>query len=225
MNLEKRRSHRGVVGVETAIIMIATVMVAAGLLYVVFDSGFATVQKTKSFVIAGVIESRSSLAISGSIVGVGSVSENKLNVTAIPLKVAMSGGESIDLSTGNAAVRYVSEGIEYQDIYTHVITDGTYPNLQDAMQKAVSDGILQKNPINQTAATEDTQSFLFFTINRNNNFLIDSGENAFMVIVFKDSDRPSSLETMISEIVLSTGTPVTIERTVPNITSRIVSFS
>jgi flagellin FlaB len=90
VNLEKKNYHRGVVGVETAIIIIATVIVASALLYVVFNAGFSTIQKTKSFVIAGTIESRSSLTISGSIVGVGSVSENKLNVTAIPLKVAMS---------------------------------------------------------------------------------------------------------------------------------------
>ena len=64
------------------------------------------------------------------------------------------------------------------------------------MQKAVSDGMLLKNPINQTAATEDTQAILFFTINRNNNHIINSGEHAFIVIIFKDSERLSSLKTM-----------------------------
>lgn len=225
MNLEKKDSHRGIIGVETAILMIAIVMVAAVLLAVVFNSGFSTIQKTKGFITAGVIEARSSLTISGGVVGVASVVENKLNVTAIPIKVAMSGGEPIDVSIGNTAVRYIHEGIEREDIYTHIITDGAYSDLQEAMQKAVSNGILQKNPITQTAATEETQSILFFTINKNDNLLIDSGENAFMVIVFKDSERPSSLESMTVEIMLSTGTPLTVERVIPNLTSRIVNLS
>ncbi|MBA4718771.1 MAG: hypothetical protein HRO68_06650 [Nitrosopumilus sp.] len=59
MNLEKKGYHRGVIGVETAIILISAVLVAAALLAVVFNAGFATIQKTKSFIIAGVIESRS----------------------------------------------------------------------------------------------------------------------------------------------------------------------
>lgn len=82
-----------------------------------------------------------------------------------------------------------------------------------------------ETPINQTAATEDTQAILFFTINRNNNDIIDSGEHAFMVIIFKDSERLSSLETMSIEIVLTTGTLLTIERTVPNLTSKIIDIS
>lgn len=225
MNLEKNRSHRGIIGVEMAILMIAIVLVAAALLAVVFNSGFSTIQKTKGFITAGVIEARSSLVISGGVVGVASVSENKLNVTAIPIKVAIAGGQPIDMSIGNTIVRYISDGIERDDIYTHIIADGEYSDLQDAMQKAVSDGFLQKNPITQTAATEETQSILFFTMNRNNNPLIDSGENALMVIVFKDSERPSSLESMTAEIKLSTGTPLTVERIVPNLTSRIVNLS
>jgi len=225
VNLEKKGYHRGVIGVETAIILISAVLVAAALLAVVFNAGFATIQKTKSFIIAGVIESRSSLIVSGSMIGIASVVEDKLNATAIPIKVSMGGNEPINLRTGDATVRYISQNIEKGDIYTHAIVDGTYSNLQDAMQKAVSDGMLLRNPINQTAATEDTQAILFFTINRNNNDIIDSGEHAFMVIVFKDSERLSSLERMSIEIVLTTGTTLTIERTVPNLTSKIIHIS
>ena len=137
----------------------------------------------------------------------------------------MGGSEPINLRTGDATVRYITQNIEKGDIYTHAIVDGTYSNLQDAMQKVVSDGMLLRNPINQTAATEDTQAILFFTINRNNNDIIDSGEHAFMVIIFKDSERLSSLETMSIEIVLTTGTTLTIERTVPNLTSKIIHIS
>lgn len=146
MNLEKKGYHLGVIGVETAIILISAVLVAAALLAVVFNAGFATIQKTKSFIIAGVIESRSSLIVSGSMVGIASIVEDKLNATAIPIKVAMSGSEPINIRAGDATVRYITQDIKNDDIYTHVIVDWVYSNLQDAMQKAVSDGMLLRNP-------------------------------------------------------------------------------
>ena len=225
VGLKKKTVHRGVISLETAIIMIATALVAAALLGVVFNEGFSTIQKTQSFISAGVIESRSSLAISGAMVGVASVAENKLNVTAIPLKVALAGGESINLQTDRATVRYLNGEIEHANIYTHIIYDTKYSNLQDAMQRVVSDGLLSQNPINQTTATENTQAVIFFTLNRNNNFVLESGEHAFMAIVFKDSERPISSDNMTVEVILTAGTTLTVDRKVPNLTNSIVSFS
>ncbi|MBA4718772.1 MAG: hypothetical protein HRO68_06655 [Nitrosopumilus sp.] len=69
-------------------------------------------------------------------VRIASIVEDKLNATAIPIKVAMSGSEPINISAGDATVRYITQDIKNDDIYTHVIVDGVYSNLQDAMQKA-----------------------------------------------------------------------------------------
>lgn len=46
MNL-KRRDHHGVISVETAIILIAAVIVEVSLLTVIFSTEFITIQKNK----------------------------------------------------------------------------------------------------------------------------------------------------------------------------------
>ncbi|MCV0366716.1 MAG: flagellin, partial [Nitrosopumilus sp.] len=48
-----RHSHRGVIGVESAIVMIAFVIVAAALAFVVLNMGFTTSQKAKTTIISG----------------------------------------------------------------------------------------------------------------------------------------------------------------------------
>ena len=47
-----RQSHRGVIGVESAIVMIAFVIVAAALAFVVLNMGFTTSQKAKTSIIS-----------------------------------------------------------------------------------------------------------------------------------------------------------------------------
>ena len=69
-----RHSHRGVIGVESAIVMIAFVIVAAALAFVVLNMGFSTTQKTKQAIISSSNEANSALTIAGKVVGSGNVS-------------------------------------------------------------------------------------------------------------------------------------------------------
>ena len=66
-----RHSHRGVIGVESAIVMIAFVIVAAALAFVVLNMGFTTAQKAKTTIIAGLGESSSSMQVEGKVTAVG----------------------------------------------------------------------------------------------------------------------------------------------------------
>jgi len=55
MNLIRKghgHKHRGVVGIESAIVLIAFVIVAAALAFVVLNMGFATSQKAKTAIVA-----------------------------------------------------------------------------------------------------------------------------------------------------------------------------
>ena len=100
-----RHSHRGVIGVESAIVMIAFVIVAA-LAFVVLNMGFTTSQKAKTTIISGLEEASSSLQIAGKVTGIGCTSSSsetacattpKLNGTAYPIKLT-SGGDAVDLA-------------------------------------------------------------------------------------------------------------------------------
>jgi archaeal flagellin FlaB len=217
-----RHSHRGVVGVESAIVMIAFVIVAAALAFVVLNMGFTTTQKTKQAVVSSTAETSSSMQIGGKITGSGHVSAGKLNATVFPVKI-ISGGISINLDPSNTAIRYIDDTVEHGNIYAGALTSGTYDTLASAMQAAVTAGYVSSNPINASTPLE-TKAIFYFNINRNNNFILDPGEHGMFAIAFEESERPQSLDIIRVEVILPNGSPTTMERTVPNISSAIVDL-
>ena len=119
MNLIRKghgHTHRGVIGIESAIVLIAFVIVAAALAFVVLNMGFATTQKAKTAIISSLNEASSSIEIAGKVTGIGHVSTGHLNVTSIPIKIA-SGGDSVNLVQSLTSVKYLSNSVEYDNIY------------------------------------------------------------------------------------------------------------
>ncbi|EPA06334.1 archaellin/type IV pilin N-terminal domain-containing protein [Candidatus Nitrosarchaeum limnium] len=217
-----RHSHRGVIGVESAIVMIAFVIVAAALAFVVLNMGFSTTQKTKQAIVSSTDEASSALEIAGKIIGSGHITAGKLNATAVPIKI-VSGGASINLNPQNAAIRYLSNNVEHGNIYVGALPTGVYDTLSDAMDGAISAGYISANPVNG-GGPNSTSAVFYFNVNRNNNFILDQGEHGMMAIAFEASERPQSLDVIRAEIILPTGAPLTVERTVPNISSIVVDL-
>ena len=99
------------------------------------------------------------------------------------------------------------------------------------MEAAASAGYITagSNPVNGSSPDE-TKAIFYFNVNRNNNFILDQGEHGMFAIVFGQSnangvdERPQSLEIIRAEVILPNGSPLTIERTVPNISSVIVDL-
>ena len=219
-----RQSHRGVIGVESAIVMIAFVIVAAALAFVVLNMGFSTTQRAKTAIISSLEESSSALEIAGKVTGAGDVSPTgKLNVTAVPLKLA-SGGSSINLGNTTMAVKYFSHTVEYDNIMTGVLTSGTYSNLTTAMQAAAQAGHINVNPITSNTAADATAAVIYFAVNLNNNSILDQGEHAVLAIAHGASERPTALDKVRAEIIVPTGAPLTVERQVPTITTSVVDM-
>ena len=227
--------------------MIAFVIVAAALAFVVLNMGFSTTQKAKTTIISSLGEASSSLEIAGKVVGSGDVSNAVLNITAIPLKIA-SGGDSINLGETTAAVKYLQNSITYDDIYAGTLTttaqdtddgtaDGQWQKLEDAVTSA------RGTTANDVATciddnTEDpfhgaptglqhpaeTCAFIYWTVNTNNNSILDEGEHAVLAIVYADNDRPTSLDLIRAEIILPEGASLTVERQVPVVTNQVVDL-
>ena len=202
--------------------MIAFVIVAAALAFVVLNMGFSTTQKTKQAIISSSDEASSALEIAGKIVGSGHVEAGKLNATAIPVKI-VSGGASINLNPANAAIRYIGASVEHGNIYAGALTSTTYDTLSAAMDAAVTAGYITANPVTTSGPTA-TKAIFYFNVNRNSNFILDQGEHGMFAIAFNGTERPQSLDIIRAEIILPTGAPLTIERTVPNISSSIVDL-
>ncbi len=225
MKLQQKRtlhSHRGVIGVESAIVMIAFVIVAAALAFIVLNMGFSTTQKTKQAIVSSTAESSSSMQIGGKVIGSGHVSAGKLNATVFPVKI-ISGGTSVNLDPSNTAIRYIDDTIEHGNIYAGALTSGVHDTLASAMQAAVTAGYVSSNPVNASTPLE-TKAIFYFNINRNNNFILDQFEYGMFAIAFEESERPQSLDIIRIEVILPNGSPMTMERTVPNISSSIVDL-
>ncbi|MDC8438201.1 MAG: flagellin, partial [Candidatus Nitrosotenuis sp.] len=169
-------------------------------------------------------ESSSALEIAGKITGAGDVSPTgKLNVTAIPVKLA-SGGSSVNLGNTTMAVKYFSNTVEYDNIMTGVLSTGTYSNLTTALQAAAQAGHINVNPITSNTAADATAAVIYFAVNLNNNAILDQGEHAVLAIVHKGSERPAALDNIKVEVIVPTGSPLTVERLVPNITHPVVDL-
>ena len=227
MNLiRKGHTHRGIIGIESAIVLIAFVIVAAALAFVVLNMGFSTTQKAKTSIIAAVEEAGSSLEVAGKITAVGDLGKNVLNATTIPIKI-VAGGASSNLDGNFTSVKFISSLREYDNIYTKgPLFVGTYQNATVAWEQAANLGWICAtcNPYNGTNNPAETIAIIYFTVNQNNNTIMESGEHAQLSVAYAKADRPRSLDFVAFEISTPKGSPLTVSRDVPNITSQIVDL-
>ena len=219
-----RKTRRGVIGIESAIVMIAFVIVAAALAFVVLNMGFSTTQKAKTAISSSVSESSSALEIAGKVTGFGDISAGSLNATVVPIKVA-GGGDSVSLDPTLTDIKYYSNTVRYDNIYGLNCALGTtsYNNASAAIDAAVLAGCTNANSL--TGGTpHSTQAIIYWDVNINNNNILDQGEHANMVIQYDSADKPKQLDDIKAEIIVPTGSALTVERQVPAITTQIVDL-
>jgi len=242
MNLIRKghgHAHRGVIGIESAIVLIAFVIVAAALAFVVLNMGFATTQKAKTTIVSTLAEAGSSLEVSGKVIASAQVAAGKLNVTGIPIKIA-AGGESVNLANTTAAVKYLSNIVTYDDIYAGTLNiantgNSTFISLKNATHAAAIintgdfagftndpyfgglDGDLDDFPL-------ETIAFIYWTVKANENEILEQGEHAVLAIAYASGDRPGTLDKIRAELIIAAGATLTIERQVPNITTEVVDL-
>jgi len=221
-----RHTHRGIIGIESAIVLIAFVIVAAALAFVVLNMGFSTTQKAKTAIIAAVEEAGSSLEVAGKITAFGDISNNVLNATSIPMKI-VSGGATSNLDGNYTSIKIITDNIEYDNIYTFgPLFLGSYANASEAWDGAVAKGWIDitEHPFTGTANVVETLGIIYWTINLNNNTILDIGEHVQLAVAFATNDRPASLEHVAWEVSTPKGAPLTVDRTIPNITNDIVDL-
>jgi flagellin FlaB len=124
-----RRDERGITGLETAIILIAFVVVASVFAYTVLSAGIFSSQKGQEAVYTGLQHARSTLIMKGDVVAESSGGASG-NVTSLVICVATAlNGEHIDMAepdndgglAGNDSqnvivVSYSSQGIRTDDL-------------------------------------------------------------------------------------------------------------
>ena len=135
----KLKDETGITGLETAIILIAFVMVASVLAYVVLSAGLFASQKAKEAVYAGLQETRSTVDVKGNILA--ETSNGTVNKVFFTVAL-ISGGQAIDFTDTSAGKNMVN--IAYHDDYQ------TFPSVNWTLQKLQSlnnDNMLDKNEL------------------------------------------------------------------------------
>ena len=102
------RAERGVTALETAIILIAFVVVASVFAFTILSAGTFTTERSKEAIYSGLAEVRGSVELKGSMIGIGGSSI----VSEVIFSVAqVAGGAPIDFTSGANRVVLV----EYRD--------------------------------------------------------------------------------------------------------------
>ena len=98
------RSQKGITGLETAIILIAFVVVAAVFAYTVLSAGLFSTQKSQEAVYSGIAETQSTIAPRGNVVAYkGDVNiSSSVGKVEICVSIATAGGDPVDLTPNYA---------------------------------------------------------------------------------------------------------------------------
>jgi flagellin FlaB len=143
--VRQMRGERGITGLETAIILIAFVVVAAVFAFVVLSTGLFSSERGKETVYAGLAKTRGTMQLTGGVVaenddGGTTLSDLTFNV------VLAAGGDTVNLDdtdlTNFTVISYVDTSVYVDDVNyttTEIIGDGDLLLEQGEMAEIVID--------------------------------------------------------------------------------------
>jgi flagellin FlaB len=202
-----RKNSRGIVGIEAAIVMIAFVVIAAALAYVVINMGFYAAQTAKTTIDQGVKEATSALELNGFITaktnGTGSVT-----FLAIPVKLAV-GEQQVDLSNNTVVVAVQGGNFSLADIY-----NGTRIGTQDDLVALMNTTYWDAYNYTSGSSPPSAESFIYDS-QPGATTALQQNAKAFIIISLGDQYGLSAYDTFEVEVRTSVGAALTVERTIP----------
>ncbi|MDJ0273212.1 MAG: archaellin/type IV pilin N-terminal domain-containing protein [Candidatus Caldarchaeum sp.] len=109
-----KKQNKGLTGLETAIILIAFVIVASAFSFAVLNLGLFTTQKTGEVMQAGLEETLSSIETAGAVVAKSS--NGSITEIVIYIKSSVGKGE-VDVRSGKLVITYRDKAIFRENIY------------------------------------------------------------------------------------------------------------
>jgi len=120
--LSWRTQRRGLTGLETAIILIAFVIVASAFAFTVLNIGFQSTQKSQEVIAAGIEEASSVMEIDGAVIA----KSDGTTLHNVSFVIKLSAGKSpVDLSQDKLVITWTSKNKHEDNIY-----DGTKASVQ-----------------------------------------------------------------------------------------------
>ncbi len=122
--------EKGITGLETAIILIAFVVVAAVFAYTVLSAGLFSTQKAQEAVYSGLKEAQSTMELRGAVIATGNTTGASGNIKQLNFTVAnVLGGESIDFTPPTNGAAGVATGTANKVIINYIDKGQTVDNL------------------------------------------------------------------------------------------------
>ena len=120
--LRALRDERGITGLETAIILIAFVVVAAVFAFVVLSTGLFSSERGKEAVYAGLAKTRGTMELSSSVIA----KSNGTNVTTVDFDIVLAaGGDSVNLDPAATTNRTVISYIDNATVINSLVYTAT----------------------------------------------------------------------------------------------------
>ena len=187
------RDQRGITGLETAIILIAFVVVASVFAYTVLSAGIFSSQKGKEAIYSGLEEARASLIFKGSVVAKDTDGDNDVDQLVFTVASALE-GEAIDLTAP---------------------TDTTPA---DGISDNGSTNVTVISYLDQTQRVDDLD-WSFSPLGKDDgDNLLEPGENFEITVDLSAMDGDIvTYTTFVIEIKPPKGSVLTIERTTPGV--------
>jgi flagellin FlaB len=194
------KSRKGIVGVEAAIVLIAFLIIAAALSYVVINMGFYTTQKTKETMQTGLDESLTALQLDGVVTARTNQSSAHILYILVPVKLSAGKG-AVDLGTSSVVVSVYLPNATLMNIY----------------QGATSTSNTTWTELISTLNLSDNQA-KFALYNNDGDTVLESNEKAFLLIRLESDNAEGMLdnyETIKIEVRTAKGSALTVVRTAP----------
>lgn len=193
-------TKKGIVGIEAAIILIAFVIVAAALAFVVINMGMYTTQKSKEVMQQGLNEATTALEVDGAVLG---YVETGPKVTAIYIPLKVSPGQlAVDFNNTKIDIMIKLPGGAFSKI-----NFGFDPN-SSTLGKTVNLAQLK----NDSATTPVASIYI---IQGDDDTVLEVGEKFLVVITLPNNLTLSQYQQFTVEIKPLLGAPLIVERSVP----------
>jgi len=188
--------------------MIAFVVVAAALAFVVLNMGMFTTQRAREVIARGLGEASSALEVDGSVTALTN-SSKKVVFISIPVKLA-PGREAVDLNENKTVIAvFTSNGLAFENAHQKIMNLGdlAYINLTD----------LCKNITVTTDKDKYINVSVVFVKEITKDSVLEFGEKALIVIKIHENKGLDAYGKIRVEIRPPEGAPLTIERMIPAI--------
>ena len=201
--------ERGITGLETAIILIAFVVVAAVFAYTALSAGLFSTQKAQEAVYSGLKEAQSTLELKGGLIATGNVTGASGSIGQLTFTVAnVLGGEPVDFTPPSGGALGVATGNDHKVVINY---------LDDSQQK----------------------TDLYWTVNKmghdDGDYLLETGEKFQITVGDIDGgaagnlvqalDPDLSVNARFSITVMTPiGAVLTIERTTPPYIDKVINL-